>query len=238
MRRATERGGSSVIALALFLAIALLVRSRIPPTSPMRATFTGLTIALVVAALLGMIFVVLPTFLVQPHPELDQEKLLKARNDVRIAGIQIVGGAALLVGLVFTNRTLGLNQQGQITDRFTKATDQLGSDELPIRLGGVYSLERIARDSKPDQGPVMEVLTAYVRVHSSSAPTAATSSVGSSTTTTATPVLPTDVQAVLTVVGRRILDNDPPEYRLDLYRANLSTATLAGDHRKLPRLDH
>jgi len=90
---------------------------------------------------------------------------------VRIAGIQIVGGTALLAGLVFTNRTLGLNQQGQITDRFTKATDQLGSDKLDIRLGGIYSMERIARDSRNDQRPVMEVLTAFVREHMPSTPT-------------------------------------------------------------------
>jgi hypothetical protein len=180
-------------------------------------------VALVIVALLGMILVVLPTFLVRPHSELDREKLLKARNDVRTAGIQIVGGTALLAGLLFTNRTLGLNQQGQITDRFTKATDQLGSEKLSTRLGGIYSLERIARDSKPDQGPVMEVLTAFVRDHAG-APTA-TSTVGSSTTTT--PIPPTDVQAALTVVGRRIGDNDPPDYTLDLDRSNLSKAILS-----------
>jgi hypothetical protein len=84
----------------------------------------------------------------------------------------IVGGAALLSGLYFTARTLQVNREGQITERFTQAIDQLGrADEkgkkvLEIRLGGIYALERIARDSERDHWPIMEVLTAYVRQHS------------------------------------------------------------------------
>jgi hypothetical protein len=85
---------------------------------------------------LALIFFVLPVLLVRPHKDLDRAKLLKARHDVRTVAVQILGGAALLAGLVFTNRTLALNQQGQITDRLTRATDQLGSDRLDIRLGG------------------------------------------------------------------------------------------------------
>jgi hypothetical protein len=35
-------------------------------------------------------------------------------------------------------RTYRLTQQGQITDRYTKAIEQLGSDKLDVRLGGIY----------------------------------------------------------------------------------------------------
>ncbi|WP_190824624.1 hypothetical protein [Saccharopolyspora pogona] len=38
-------------------------------------------------------------------------------------------------------------QQQQITERFSTAIEQLGSDKLQIRLGGIYALERIAHDS-------------------------------------------------------------------------------------------
>src|SRR3954471_10607316 len=44
--------------------------------------------------------------------------------------------------------------QGQITERFTRAIDQLGATDdkgnkrLEIRLGGIYALERISRDFK------------------------------------------------------------------------------------------
>jgi hypothetical protein len=44
-------------------------------------------------------------------------------------------------------RTLELTEQGQVTDRYTKAIEQLGSDKLDVRIGGIYALERIARDS-------------------------------------------------------------------------------------------
>jgi hypothetical protein len=66
--------------------------------------------------------------------------------------------------------TLRLTEQGQITERFTRAIEQLGATDdkgekkLEIRLGGIYALERIAWDSpERDYSTVMEVLTAYVR---------------------------------------------------------------------------
>src|SRR5215217_7452522 len=82
---------------------------------------------------------------------------------------QILAGTALLSGLYFTWRTLQVNREGQITERFTRAIDQLGKvDEnnnklFEIRIGGIYALERIARESEEDYEPIMEVLTAYVR---------------------------------------------------------------------------
>ena len=56
-----------------------------------------------------------------------------------------------------------VSQEGQITDRFTRAIEQLGAEQLQVRLGGIYALERIARDSPGDHWPIMEVLTAFVR---------------------------------------------------------------------------
>jgi len=37
---------------------------------------------------------------------------------------------------------------------------------LDLRLGGIYALERIARDSEADRATIAEVLTAYIRIHS------------------------------------------------------------------------
>lgn len=59
-------------------------------------------------------------------------------------------------------------QEKQITELYVKAIGQLGSDKLPVILGGIYALERIAWDSsKKDKGPILEVLTAYVRQNAS-----------------------------------------------------------------------
>ena len=62
-------------------------------------------------------------------------------------------------------------QEGQITERFTKAIEQLGAIDdngkprLELRLGGIHALERIAQESEKDHWPIMEVLTTYVREH-------------------------------------------------------------------------
>jgi hypothetical protein len=56
-----------------------------------------------------------------------------------------------------------LTEQRQITDRYTKAIEQLGSGKLHVRLGGIYALERIAVDSARDHPTVVEVLSALLR---------------------------------------------------------------------------
>jgi hypothetical protein len=64
--------------------------------------------------------------------------------------------------------SLDIASEGQITDRYTKAIEQLGAvdqagkNKLEVRLGGIYALERIAKESEKDHWPIMEVLTAYV----------------------------------------------------------------------------
>ena len=77
-------------------------------------------------------------------------------------------GALVFTALNFnlSRRTFELTEQGQVTDRFTKAIEQLGSDKLDVRIGGIYALERVARDSARDHPTVMEVLTAFIREHS------------------------------------------------------------------------
>jgi hypothetical protein len=76
---------------------------------------------------------------------------LRAQKEVRTTLLQGLGGAALLVGAYVTYRQLQTSREGQITERFTRAIDQLGSEHLDVRLGGLYALERIARDSPADR---------------------------------------------------------------------------------------
>jgi hypothetical protein len=63
-----------------------------------------------------------------------------------IAGL---AGLAALRSLAVTNRTYRLSQQGQLTDRYSKAIEQLGDEKLDIRLGGLYALERLAETTRP-----------------------------------------------------------------------------------------
>jgi hypothetical protein len=107
-----------------------------------------------------------------------------------------------------TRDQVGLSEQGQLTDRFSKAVEQLGTkDSLEVRLGGIYALERIARDSARDQPTIMEVLSAYIREH---APRQMCTSTASSTPPT------TDVQAILTVIARRDENRDRNPLALNL----------------------
>ncbi|PPK67837.1 uncharacterized protein YjbI with pentapeptide repeats [Actinokineospora auranticolor] len=52
----------------------------------------------------------------------------------------------------------------RITDLYTKAADQLGSDKAPVRLAGLYALERLAQDHDDQRQTVVNVLCAYLRM--------------------------------------------------------------------------
>ena len=41
----------------------------------------------------------------------------------------------------------GIAEEGQFTDRFSAAVEHLGSEQLPVRLGGIYALWRLAKAS-------------------------------------------------------------------------------------------
>lgn len=120
--------------------------------------------ALVVGALIVLVGVVkfLPQLLASIDGLQGKEKAEEAGR-IRTALLALGAGLLAAVGAFYTARSYQLNRQGQITDRFTNAIEQLGSKELAVRLGGIYALERIARDSPDYRSQIMEVLTAYVR---------------------------------------------------------------------------
>src|SRR5262249_35281182 len=85
---------------------------------------------------------------------------------IGVGGTVIVGVAGFWANVRNTDKTTALALQGQVTDRFSKAIDHLGSEKLDVRIGGIYALERIARDSPQEDHPtIMEVLTAFMRDH-------------------------------------------------------------------------
>ncbi|HYX13922.1 MAG TPA: pentapeptide repeat-containing protein [Nostoc sp.] len=130
-------------------------------------------------------------------------------------------------------------QDKQITERFEKAIEQLGNEKIETRLGAIYTLERIAKDSKDDHWTIMEVLTAFVREN---APLNDFFEKNTENTDSLIIVntwnyqkpkeieeklnLQTDIQAALTVIGRRKSENDPENQRLDLRNINIRGAVL------------
>ena len=65
--------------------------------------------------------------------------------------------------------------QRRITESFSKAAEQLASEKIEARLSGIYTLERIARESPDDYWTAMENITAFVRERSRKTETQQTS---------------------------------------------------------------
>lgn len=73
-----------------------------------------------------------------------------------------VGGA---VTLVYTAYNYRLSRRGQTSDRFAKALERLGSPDLYVRIGAVYALEQVLRDSPEQHTDIVNVLVEFVRAH-------------------------------------------------------------------------
>jgi Pentapeptide repeats (8 copies) len=156
---------------------------------------------------------------------LHEAALDNARGRLLTLGAGLLAAGALL----FTARNFALSREGQVTDRYTKAIEQLGSDKLDVRIGGIYALERIARDSARDHPTVMEVLTAFIREHSREP--------WSLPRPDAHPERSTrpDVQAAITVVGRR--DRKRENRLVDISGASLIRAFLPSAYLRDAYLD-
>ena len=122
------------------------------------------------------------------------------------------------------NKNAEAANQKQITERFSKAIEQLGSDKPEVILGGIYTLERIARDSEPDQWTIMEVLTAFVRQN---APVIKENESQSLKDQKKFLELRISIQACLTVIAER-KHPDLENKRLDLTEVNISGLNLKG----------
>ncbi len=168
----------------------------------------------------------------------------KARADVednfRKTVGQLLGGAAVLFGAwlaflqfaqqqqtaqsqVKQQQQAAQQQQQQavrdllISNQLSKGFEQLASDKIAIRLGGIYALEGVMNTSeRPEQyrGPILEMLCALVRE----------STIGK--TVYEKPAI--DIQAALTVIGRRKGQELPDLAKVNIPGANLSGANLRG----------
>ena len=142
--------------------------------------------------------------------------LLTARDAARGRLLTFFAGLFAVGALIFTALNFNLLRHGQVTDRYTRAIEQLGSGKLDVCIGGIYALERVAHDSPRDHPPVMEVLTTFVREHSREQWPPGVSDDARTTRP--------DIQAALYVIGRREARHD--RRYIYLGGANLTEATL------------
>ncbi|WP_290062633.1 pentapeptide repeat-containing protein [Amycolatopsis solani] len=98
-----------------------------------------------------------------------------ARLDALKTAANIVvgtGGAAALLLAARRQRSAELDlvqkdhdaTERRVTEIYGKAADQLGSDKAPVRLAGLYSLERLAGGYAEHRQTIVNVLCAYLRM--------------------------------------------------------------------------
>jgi uncharacterized protein YjbI with pentapeptide repeats len=154
-----------------------------------------------------------------------------------------ISGLLVLGGFIFTwsqlktsqenfNKSIDLQERGQVTERITKAVEQLNNQEFTAaRIGGIYSLGRIARDSDnvSDQDQVIEILAAFIREQPNSG-------AGESLTK--------EISAAMAAIAARRLDSkevekwleQPSPPSIDLQNIDLHGLGLKGNFKKRPNL--
>ncbi len=170
--------------------------------------------------------------------KLDRDRI-GAQNGVSNSLFQGIG-VILLGGLVYsgwqylrrTEVQFQADNERQITDRFSQAIAYLASEKLEVRLGGIYTLERLAHESPSEYWVTIEVLTAFVRerstIVSETVPPIVGVEIPRQHRKPSTPRIPTDVQAVMTALTRRDVSQDRPDRSIELRGSNLRAADLNG----------
>jgi len=148
---------------------------------------------------------------VRAMPDLKERYTLE--NELAKDLLQAIGGIALLFGFYFTNRTIAVSREGQVTDRFNKAVDHLGSDKIEIRIGGICALARIARDSVEDRVEIAELICAFVQQH---------------TEGPSGRLLGRDVRSAVRTLGGRDWNQTLPDGIVDLSNTQLANADFRG----------
>lgn len=133
--------------------------------------------------------------------------------------VTLAGGFALFLNFWVANKNMQLSQSKLMAESFSQAIQNLGKKEdIHLRIGGIYSLQRIANSSREDHWAVMEILAAFIRNQSKEI------------LNSDQPIdpIPLDIQTALTVIGKRFVDWDPSGAgkRIDLTGAFLKEAVL------------
>ncbi len=184
-----------VVAALVVLSSPTVRRSIRRMRTRIRATWVLTGLALLVLPLVIACAFVIPQRLVPDTVEPNDRPGLE--NDIRTTLLQGVVGLLVVSGGLIAWRQLLVSREGQISERWTRAVDQLGKPEIEIQLGGIHALERIIKDSLDYRPQAVELLATYIRLRSQSRPGSLKSGPPSA-----------DVKAAISVLARReILSN-------------------------------
>ncbi len=112
--------------------------------------------------------------------------------------------------LTHEENEIKIKEDAQKTDRFAAGVTMLGDSSIAIRLGGIYALERLAKESKDFHWTVVETLAAFIRQNApivegdQEKPEDSDVAASQPEMTEKSKSKPAiDIQAALTVLGRR-----------------------------------
>jgi hypothetical protein len=143
------------------------------------ATWVGLGLAGVggLTLLIGCL-IVFPSAFAGPAPQVRDTSRLQLENEIRTTLLQALLGVVVLLGAVSgwqqfvgTSQELKISRNTQITEQLSTATGQLGSAEVEVRLGAIYTLDRLLRtaegpDGQHDSFTVYNLLADYIKARS------------------------------------------------------------------------
>jgi hypothetical protein len=143
---------------------------------------------------------------------LGAQQLVQDESDIRGSLLQGVGGVLLVAGAITAWRQMlisrgqhALDRQVAVTEAFAKAIEFIGNDRaVDVRLGGIYSLDRVADDDPNERARILDILLSFIRDNSP----------GDGD-------IPRDVRAALTVLTRRSWPKP-----IDLSEAKLTSVDL------------
>ncbi|MEO3845385.1 pentapeptide repeat-containing protein [Streptomyces sp. B22F1] len=143
---------------------------------------------------------------------------------LRTALVACAAAVGAGIALIYTVRNYRLTRRGQVTDRFTKALERVGSDEIYVRIGGVLALEQIVQDAPEQATHAAQVLGHFVRER---APDAVPAAYRREVLRPSRPA--SDVQDALTALTRpESRTHVDARYTLDLSDLHLIGADLRG----------
>lgn len=149
---------------------------------------------------------------------------------VLISLLGLVGSTAIAFGLFLNyqdsvfdrsiaTKQLAVSEQRSVSDRFAEAIKLFGNPDPLVRIGGIYSLEKIAQDSPSDHWTIMEFLVSYIAKESPLDRDKALSE-----------PISEDIQAAIKVIIARQVSQDPVDQFIGLQDVSLVNAQLYKAH--------